>query len=804
MKERRRHHNKRDPETESALRLPVTDFPAYLVKCLDTYKIGKETIQLSLKLDTNMDFTFGEVWILVTLEEICILTGEYVKGKGWLPGTYHIYPREDYEHFASENLPTSSIITAVHKETGERIVLTRYSNAKAKEVASFIKLLGVLYEKGVIEPEDLRDIPGGPGGPDDPGRNGGHAGPGGPPGGPGGPGPGGGPGGPRPGGGPEKKVNKKKVFMRLLSYAKQYRMRIVIVLLLILLASLMQVIYPYVSGKVYMDEVLSPTGKYYGMVAQLVLVMIAVQGATLFLNALSGRFNAKFAADVIYKLKTETFQAMQRLSIKFFTDRETGNLMTRINNDSEEVQWFFIDGLPYMIFNLANLVGVVVLMFVMSSVVSLLVMIPVPFILLFMRTFMPKFHKMYKKSHRRRSDMNSRMNDSFTGVKVVKAFGKEDQEVARFEQTSRNFADVEKKIEQTAETLFPTIHLLMWLGSLGIYIFGGIQILEGHILFGDLTAMVAYVGMLYNPLQWFTRLVRFFSRAMQAANRVFEVMDSESQVPERKHPVELSEVKGEVCLDHVCFSYEPNVPILTDISLTVQPGEVIGVVGHSGAGKSTLINLITRLYDVDSGLITIDGVNIKDLSFHCLRKNIAMVLQDTYLFTGTVMANIAYAKPEANMEEIIAAAKEACAHDFIMNLTDGYDTYIGGGGQGLSGGERQRLALARAILMNPKILILDEATSAVDTKTEMDIQSAMEKFSQGRTTFNIAHRLSTLRNADRLIVIDGGKLVECGTHRELCQIEDGVYRRLYDIQKEALKVRGIETDGSELSGYEQN
>lgn len=768
---RKRQNNKtEDAETAVALKLPVEDIPEYLVKCLDTYKISKETIELTLKLDTNMDFTFGEIWILVTPEEVCTLAGEYVPGRGWIPGEYHIYSRDEYEQFACENLPTSGILTAVHKSTGERVILSRYSNARARETAVFLKLLGVLNDKGVIGPEDMKDIRGETRYCEKCGKAL----------------------KPRETKLCGKCLDKKKVFMRLLSYSKQYRLRIFVVLLLLLLASGMQVLYPYVSGKLYMDEVLNPTGKYYGMVLQIVLVMIGVQAATLFLNALSGRFNAKFAADVIYRLKTDTFQAMQKLSIKFFTDRETGNLMTRINNDSEEVQWFFIDGLPYMIYNIANLVGAVVLMFAMSTVVSLLVMIPVPFICLFLQHFMPKFHKMHKKSHHRRSDMNSRMNDSFTGVKVVKAFGKEEREVESFARTSRDFAEVEKKISMTAETLFPATHLLMWLGSLGIYIFGGIQILKGNILFGNLTAMLSYVEMMYNPMHWFTQLIRNFSRAMQAANRVFEVMDSVSSVPEKEHPIELPQVNGEVRLEKVCFSYEPNVPILTDISFTAKPGEVIGVVGHSGAGKSTLINLITRLYDVDSGAISIDGVNVKDLSFECLRKNIGMVLQDTYLFIGTVTANIAYAKPAATMEEIIAAAKEACAHDFIMNLPDGYDTFIGGGGQGLSGGERQRLALARAILKNPRILILDEATSAVDTKTEMDIQNAMEKFSRGRTTFNIAHRLSTLRNADRLIVIDGGKLAECGTHQELCQIEEGAYRRLYNIQKEALKVRGIE------------
>ena len=760
---------KEDPGSASALQLPLEDVPEYLARCLETYKIHCETIELTLKLDSDMDFSFGEVWVLVTHEEFCILSGEYVKEKGWIPGEYHIYSREEYEQLACDNLPTSGILTAVQKSTGERVLLARYSNAKARETAVFLKLLGILQEKGAIGPEDMEEI-------HSETRHCEKCG--------------------RPLKSHEVKVcrkclDKKKIFMRLLSYSKQYRLRIAMVLLLIILAAVMQVIYPYVSGKLYMDEVLNPDGKYYGMVAQIVLVMIGVQAANLLLNALSGRLNAKFAADVIYRLKTETFQAMQKLSIKFFTDRETGNLMTRVNNDSEEVQWFFIDGLPYMLFNIANLVGVIFLMFAMSPVVSLLVLIPVPFIFLFMRKFMPKFHRMFGKAYKKRSDMNSKMNDSFTGVKVVKAFGKEEGEIHRFAQSSQALAQVEKKIFQTGETLFPTTHLLMWLGSLGIYIFGGIQILKGNILFGDLTAMLSYVGMMYNPLNWFTQLIQNWSRAMQAANRVFEVMDSVSQVPEMENPVELEEVKGEVRLDDVCFSYEPNVPILTDISLQVKPGEVIGVVGHSGAGKSTLINLITRLYDVDSGAIFIDGVNIKHLSFDCIRKNIGMVLQDTYLFIDTVTANIAYAKPEATLEEILCAAKEACAHDFIMNLPDGYDTFIGGG-QGLSGGERQRLALARAILKDPKILILDEATSAVDTKTELAIQEAMEKFSRGRTTFNIAHRLSTLRNADRLIVIDGGKLAECGTHQELCAIGDGVYKRLYDIQKEALKVRGLE------------
>ena len=746
--------------------------PEKLAARLAAYSVGPENVRLFLSLDLRRNFTFGEVWIAVTDTAVFYFDEDQSC----------VYSRTEYGLLASENLPTSGLLTIVYKPANIRKVLARYSMAKAGETAAFLKLFSILEEKGQISPEDRKRIRPERARPAERERKPGRFGP------PEGPPPGGPFHGPKDG----KPFSRKKVIRRLLSYSRQYWVRIAVVVLLILLASAMQIIYPYLSGKLYMDEVLNPTGRYYGMVAQLVLAMIAVQGATLFLNAVSGRFNAKFAADVIYRLKTDTFRSMQKLSMKFFTDRETGNLMTRINNDSEEVQWFFIDGLPYMLFHLANMAGVIALILIMSPYVSLFVLIPVPFILLFMRKVMPKFHRMFQRSHRRRSDMNTAMNDSFTGVKVVKAFGKEEQEIANFDSISRHFADTEKKIGQTAETLFPTTHLLMWIGSLGIYIFGGIQILRGHILFGDLTAMLSYVGLLYNPLRWFTRLISSFSRALQAANRVFEVMDAVPQVAESAHPVSLSDVKGDVRLEQVCFGYEPNVPILTDISIHVKPGEFIGVVGPSGVGKSTLINLITRLYDVDSGVIYIDDVPVKEIAFDDLHKHIAMVLQDTYLFMGTVADNIAYARPTASREEIMAAAKKACAHDFIMNLPDGYDTAIGGGGQELSGGERQRLALARAILTDPSILILDEATSAVDTKTEMDIQHAMEAFAKGRTTFHIAHRLSTLRNADRLVVLEGGKVAECGTHEELLRIENGVYRRLYTIQKEALKVRGIE------------
>ena len=383
------------------------------------------------------------------------------------------------------------------------------------------------------------------------------------------------------------------------------------------------------------------------------------------------------------------------------------------------------------------------------------------------------------------------MNDSFTGVRVVKAFGKEETENASFSERSRAFGESQADISTKSGTVFPIVSLVTWMGSLIIYVFGGKMIIDGSMGFGQLTSLVGYVGMIYGPLEWLTNTVQQFASAMNSANRIFEIIDARSVIQESETPKTIDDFKGRVTFENVNFSYLPNRPVLKNISFEAAPGEHIGIVGPSGAGKSTLINLIARLYDTESGTIRFDGVDIKELSLDWLHNQVGTVLQDTYLFMGTVFDNIAYTKPSATREEVIRAAKMADAHDFIMKMDDAYDTWIGTGGKGLSGGERQRISLARAILKDPKILILDEATSAVDTRTELHIQKALEQLSHGRTTFNIAHRLSTLRNADRLIVIENGNLVEMGTHAEIYALE-GVYYRLYQIQKEALKMRGLE------------
>lgn len=315
--------------------------------------------------------------------------------------------------------------------------------------------------------------------------------------------------------------------------------------------------------------------------------------------------------------------------------------------------------------------------------------------------------------------------------------------------------------------------------------------LSNELQLGVLLAFVAYLGMLFGPIQWLSQMISWTSRAMTASHRIFEIMDTPADVADHPDAVKVPNIKGDVVLQQVTYGYEKHYPVLKDINLEVKAGEMIGLVGHSGAGKSTFINLLCRFYDVDEGVITIDGVPIRDIEQTELRRQIGVVLQETFLFDGTIAENIAYSKPDATPEDIMRAAKIANAHDFIVRLPDGYDTRVGERGHKLSGGEKQRVAIARAIIHDPKILILDEATASVDTETERQIQEALANLVKGRTTFAIAHRLSTLRNADRLVVLDRGKMVELGTHEELLEKEDGVYRKLVDAQMEMSKIKGV-------------
>ncbi len=716
--------------------------------------VDPEQVSLFLKTDLTDDFCFGEVWLLVSGNVL------YKVAKG----AAETFPLSQEDTFFVDIAATT--LSVIKKSGEEFCVVCRGTNAMNKKFGAFTEQAERLAHGEALSVKECRKEE-----PDccpncgRPYRDDTHICP--------------------------HCINKAHILRRLLAYSGKYKKYIAFIFAFILLTAVFEVVLPYFQGAALFDEVLNQSHPNYGKIFRLVGFLVLLQTVSILLTILYGRRNARFANEIVYNMRSDVFASMQRLSIRFFTDKETGSLMTRVNSDAEEVQWFMLDGIPFLIMNFLKLAGVAAIMIAMKPGLSVLVLIPAPFIILFFRYFMPRFDRMFSKSFRYKSLMTSRMNDSFTGVRVVKAFGKEQTETGSFAKASRAFGDINAEINIKSGTVFPLVSLVMWLGSLVIYIIGGKLIIDGKMGFGQLTSLVGYVGMIYGPLEWLTNMVQQFASAMNSANRVFEIIDARSVIHEAEQPKSVEHFTGRVRFENVCFSYVPNRPVLKNISFEAAPGEHIGIVGPSGAGKSTLINLITRLYDPDSGGIYFDDTDLRDLSLDWLHEQVGIVLQDTYLFMGTVFDNIAYTKPNATREEVIRAAKMADAHDFIMKLDDGYDTWIGTGGKGLSGGERQRISLARAILKDPSILILDEATSAVDTQTELHIQKALEMLSKGRTTFNIAHRLSTLRNADRLIVIENGNLVEMGTHAEIYALE-GVYYRLYQIQKDALKMRGLE------------
>lgn len=585
-------------------------------------------------------------------------------------------------------------------------------------------------------------------------------------------------------------MKKHAIFGRLLSFAGQYKLSIFFIVLFMLLNSATGLAIPYFQGAILFDQALGNKGTFAGQIGLVIAIILGLRTVSLLFGIAFGIITAKMAANVAFDLKSSVFSAMQRLSLTFFQKKQTGQLMTRVNNDATELQYFFVDGIPYFIVNAMNIVGIAAIMFWMDWKLTLICFIPLPFVLVLVRWVFPKLWRLGWRRHRRVSAMNSMISDNMRGTRVVKAFGKERKEMERFQKASNAFSDAEQSFNVMVGTVFPILSLITQVGGVLIWAFGGWKVMQGEISFGQIMSFVAYIYMLLGPIQFMNNIANWWSYCMSAAQRIFEIQDAIPDVAEKPNAEQLDHMEGEINVSNITFGYEPNKSILKEVSLHAKPGQMIGVVGHSGAGKSTLVNLISRLYDVNEGEIRIDGRNVKDLTFGSLRKNIGIVSQEVYVFMGTIAENIAYANPDCTVEDIINAAKIAKAHDFIEKLPDGYDTIVGTSGHNLSGGEKQRISIARAILHNPKILILDEATASLDTETELQIQEALESLIKGRTTIAIAHRLSTLRNADYLLVMDNGKVVEEGTHDAL-MAKEGVYHGLVKKHDEALKMREV-------------
>ncbi len=751
--------------------------PESIEQTLKTLDIHFEVIRFAVRGDVSHTGTFGEEWFVLTDAAIFTVTGE---GE-----VLHYIPYESVLGIRAESVVDAGLVVL---ETQEGTIdLIRYSNSCAAKFGFVARFIGDEIEYrdgkrdeapvwdykveehscktcGLLLADEFSPCP--------------------------------------------KCTKKHRVMLRILAYLRPYRSKAMLFILFVIVGTVLFLIPPYFS-RILIDDILllndaaAPTtdenitwlGNIFRSLQPVALALSVAIGGLLtthlirvLFTVLQSRLSAWLTFRIAANIRAHVYEQLHNLSIRFFDKRTTGTVISHITEDSERLQDFLLEGLSFLSVQLFLFFGIGSMLFLMNWKLACFILIPIPIIVLGAGWFWRKVRSLWHRAWRRRSKLFDVVNDSVSGIRVVRAFGQQTSEVSRFGGANIDARDHETEAELIWATYYPPLMFAVQFGSLIIWYVGGLDVLAGTMTLGTLMAFHAYLTMFYEPLRYVSPLINWASRSMTAAERLFEVIDSQPEQLDDGNLKAMPNILGEVQFHNMTFGYDSHKPVLKDINLHVKPGEMIGLVGHSGAGKSTLINLICRFYTPDGGKLEIDGEDIKQINLRDLRRQIGVVLQEPYLFSGTIGENIAYANPDASMEDIITAAKAANAHEFIVKFPDGYDTEVGERGGSLSGGERQRISIARAILHNPRILILDEATSSVDVETEKKIQQAIDRLVQNRTTFAIAHRLSTLRNADRLFVIEKGKGVECGSHAELME-KKGIYYKLVETQREAANVR---------------
>src|SRR5689334_17043262 len=580
------------------------------------------------------------------------------------------------------------------------------------------------------------------------------------------------------------------VIRRLLGYLRPYRRDLTLGMAAATVITLVSLIPPYLAGYL-IDRVVRPAqagtlsltraGTIAALaVAAMAAVYLGRQAAAyvrLRLMAILGEWVARDLRDQLY-------EHIQRLSLSFFSRKRTGSLITRVSADTDRLWEFLAFGIVDVSLSLVQLLGLGTVLLSLDWRLGLVMTLPIPVFCWVIYRHGENISRLFIRAWRKWSRVTDVLSDTIPGIRVVKAFNQEDREIARFAVRNQDVTAEFNRIHRSWTTFWPLLVLGVHAMTITVWLFAVPRLLGtgAQLPVGTFVSFLLYTTMFLAPIDVIGQMARTINRATTSAHRVFEVLDTEPEIRDVAEPVRLEPVHGRVTFDHVTFGYDGVRQVLRGVSFDVAPGELIGLVGPSGGGKTTIVNLIARFYDVSGGTIRIDGVDIRRLDTGHFRRQIGMVLQDPYLFHGTVVENIRYGLPEAPLSDVVKAAQAANAHDFITKLQHGYDTVVGERGHTLSGGERQRVSIARAILHDPRILILDEATSSVDTETEREIQQALDRLIAGRTVFAIAHRLSTLRRASRLFVIEDGRLVESGTHRELLARHDGRYRRLHEMQ----------------------
>jgi len=480
---------------------------------------------------------------------------------------------------------------------------------------------------------------------------------------------------------------------------------------------------------------------------------------------------------LVAHMRSMVYDKLQQLPFRFFQERQTGQLMSRVVNDTANFEMLIAHAVPDLFTNILIIIGVAVILFAVNPTLASLSLIPIPFLVYGSTRFAKQVLPNFREAQRALADLNAELQDNISGIREIQIFNQQMRELVKIRDRIYRHISALLNALRLSAIFHPTVSFLSSIGTVIVISVGGFMALNGKVSVGDIVGFILYLNMFYQPITALANVIENLEQALAGAERVFEILETEPEIKEKPNPIELKNVRGRVTFEDVTFSYNQGSPVLKNISFDIEPGQMVAFVGPTGVGKTTIMYLLVRFFDPDSGSIKIDGIDIRDVSLKSLHDNISMVMQDVFLFNGTIAENIAYGKEDATMEEIINAARIACAHDFIESLPDGYDTYIGERGVKLSGGQKQRLAIARAVLKDAPILILDEATSSVDTETENKIQEAINNLAGTRTILIIAHRLSTVKRADRIIVLKDGEIVEDGRHEELIALK-GLYYSL--------------------------
>jgi ATP-binding cassette, subfamily B, bacterial len=732
--------------------LPARSLPA-AIRALATEKSSGGQILLAGASDLTREGWFGDNWLVLAGERVLIFSGDGAQE----PQVLRELSLKDISEVKIESLVGGSVLQAM--VNGQALDLLYYSPALSKQFSDLRgQLAAILKDQprpeieeatgrcptcGLVLGEGTQVCP--------------------------------------------RCLSKGAVLFRLISYTQPYRKQLVLLGLLMLVSTGFSLLPPYFT-KILLDRVLIPR-REFSLLPWLVLGLAGSSILGTVLGIFRGRVAAYLSNRVVFDLRAALYERLQWLSLRFFDRHPTGSIISRITKDTDGVQEFLSVGLPWLIICSLTIVGVAAFLFVINWLLALIALLPIPALSFIAYLFRRPMARLYNIFWFRWSRFMGLVNDVFARIKTIKIFSQEPAELQRFRLRNRDVYEAMLKAEQTWATVIPLMEILIGGGSFLVWYFGGQMIFGKALTVGDLMAFLLYLGMIYTPLNSLIQISHWAVKCLSASDRIFEALDAEGDNEKGKGYFLAERVQGGVEFRNVTFGYNKATPILKNISFRVEPGQMLGLVGKSGAGKTTIINLLCRFYDPDEGEILIDGRNLQDYDLPAYRARLGAVLQEAFLLSGTVLDNIAYGKPEATLEEIMKAAKIANAHDFIVGKPDGYDEQVGEKGGRLSAGEKQRVCIARGILHDPAILILDEATANVDLETEDQIQQAISRLIAGRTTFAIAHRLSTLRNAHRLLVLANGEVAEFGSHEELALKKEGVYRRLLEIHRKTSRIR---------------